>query len=55
MEKKINTITLEIKVTADKLSTGIEKLESFTRLVEKLSKEEECHGMTELGISAEIG
>jgi len=49
-----DTVTLEVKVTANKMSDGIRKLESFTELIEKLSKEAENKKITKLFVSADM-
>jgi len=52
--KKKGGLTLNIEIDTDTLGNGAEKLNSFTALIENLSKEEACHGMSELTISAKM-
>lgn len=47
-------VTLNVTIISDTIPNAVRKMESFTGLIEKLSKEDACNGMTKLEISAEI-
>lgn len=47
-------VMLDIKIDADTIFDGKLKLDSFSHLIEAISKEDACNGMTRLDIFAKM-
>jgi len=54
MDKEMGTVVLNLNITSTTIAESIKKMESFTKLVMKLSEEDACHGMTKLNIVAKM-